>query len=622
MSLAEPLVSVTIITYNHEKYIGQAIQSVLAQSYRDLELVVVNDGSTDRTAEIINSFSDPRMRVFHQENRGPSLTANRALAECRGRYLAVMAGDDMLPPDRVEKQLTEYLKGGSRVLFSQFDMIDEDGAPTDTDWYDSNRTPAYGRAKVLRRLFEGSAPAMILTLFTETRIIREEHQYCDPALYQLHDYDLQIRLAKKYEFHYLNDSLYHFRVRRGHLNLSGSDPFKLIRTHNEFYLLMRHFFDDVSIDLFKEIFPDLVRNRDFSTPLEYLCEQGFVWLKSPNPCLRLLGVEKLYDLLQQDEGRTLLARHYNFTHKQFANITKLLDVQRLYPDQTSLYIDTGAGFDTAEPLKTPTNHTLEDFSLTFDLSEAGPVRGVHWVPMEGRYCRVQLCDISYWDANGKVTHLDRERITSNGLVTSDGIHQFLTISPTFFLPIEGEVAGLALRGRWWSPLGGRGERFRQTTLYPDDGKNFREEIAVRRAACLETEEFSLTFNLPELGTLRAIRWDPVEDCLCKVRLESVIYHDASGAVHTLDPAQIASNGTVLMSGEHLFDTTDPMFFLPATGAVRAVIVRGRWEGPLTPAEVERQKARDRGARRRSSPWVRRILKGGVRRLTSPFRGVK
>src|SRR5260370_40202476 len=100
-----------------------------------MEVVVVNDGSTDNTARVIAGFSDPRVRAFSQPNQGPSVAGHRAVTECRGKYVAIMSGDDVLPPDRIDKQLREYMRGGSRVLFSQIEFIDEDGGPTDTNYY-------------------------------------------------------------------------------------------------------------------------------------------------------------------------------------------------------------------------------------------------------------------------------------------------------------------------------------------------------------------------------------------------------------------------------------------------------------------------------------------------------
>jgi glycosyltransferase involved in cell wall biosynthesis len=455
MSASDPLVSVTLITYNHARYIGPAIRSVLEQTHRDLEVVVVNDGSTDGTAAVIDGISDPRLRAFHQANQGPSAAANRALAACRGRYFAMMSGDDLLPPQRIERQLAEYVMGGTRALFSQMEFIDDDGAPAATDYYQKNLTPAHGRAAVLRRLFDSSPPAFILTLFTETRVLREGKQYCMPALYQLQDYDLLIRLAKKYDFAYLNEPLYRFRVRRGHVNLSGPDPYKLIRTRNEFFLLMRDFFDDIPADLFKEMFCDRLRHPGFTSPLEYQCEQAFVWLRAGTGPLRLLGVQKLYDLLQDDEGRDVLARAYGFTHVTFSRTIKSIDVDRIFPDQSLLYLDTGAGFNAAECVQAPADLGAEEFTLTFDLTGQKRVGALRWDPLEGAASEVRLESVTVRDTCGAVGAIDTSRVTSNGEARAEGVHRFRTNDPMFFLPAEGEIAEVTVRGRWRSPISAR-----------------------------------------------------------------------------------------------------------------------------------------------------------------------
>jgi len=76
-----PLVTVTMTTYNHEKYIGEAIESVLAQTFSDIEVVVVNDGSTDGTESVVKKFSDPRVVYVCQERQGPKI----GRASCRER---------------------------------------------------------------------------------------------------------------------------------------------------------------------------------------------------------------------------------------------------------------------------------------------------------------------------------------------------------------------------------------------------------------------------------------------------------------------------------------------------------------------------------------------------------
>ena len=103
-----PLVSICMVTYNHEKYVGDAIRSALGQSFVDLELVIVNDGSTDGTAAQIAAFDDPRIVAINQKNQGPAAAANRGIAESRGKFVALLSGDDICHPDRIGRQLAEY----------------------------------------------------------------------------------------------------------------------------------------------------------------------------------------------------------------------------------------------------------------------------------------------------------------------------------------------------------------------------------------------------------------------------------------------------------------------------------------------------------------------------------
>ncbi len=106
---SSPLISVLMPSYNHESYVGKAIQSVLDQTFDDFELVVVDDGSTDNSREIISGFNDPRIRTIFQENAGPSQAANRALQESKGELTAFHSSDDMSDPTRLAKQADALL---------------------------------------------------------------------------------------------------------------------------------------------------------------------------------------------------------------------------------------------------------------------------------------------------------------------------------------------------------------------------------------------------------------------------------------------------------------------------------------------------------------------------------
>lgn len=101
-----PSVSVVMPAYNAEKYLREAIDSILAQTYKDFEFIIINDGSTDRTKEIILSYSDPRIVYLeNEENSGICVTLNKGLDAARGRYIARMDADDIALPDRFALQV-------------------------------------------------------------------------------------------------------------------------------------------------------------------------------------------------------------------------------------------------------------------------------------------------------------------------------------------------------------------------------------------------------------------------------------------------------------------------------------------------------------------------------------
>ncbi|MBW2258128.1 MAG: glycosyltransferase family 2 protein, partial [Deltaproteobacteria bacterium] len=101
-----PKVSVVIPVYNRERYIGQAIDSILSQSFRDFELIVVDDGSSDGTPAVVERCGDPRVRlVRHETNQGIPRTRNRGLLEARGEYVAWLDSDDVALPQRLRVQV-------------------------------------------------------------------------------------------------------------------------------------------------------------------------------------------------------------------------------------------------------------------------------------------------------------------------------------------------------------------------------------------------------------------------------------------------------------------------------------------------------------------------------------
>ncbi len=101
----KPLVSITVPVYNGDKTIARCINSLLSQSYKNLEIIVINDGSTDHTLEILNSYCDNRLKVYSQDNKGIAKTRNKLLSLCNGEFIAFCDADDFYHPDFVKEML-------------------------------------------------------------------------------------------------------------------------------------------------------------------------------------------------------------------------------------------------------------------------------------------------------------------------------------------------------------------------------------------------------------------------------------------------------------------------------------------------------------------------------------
>ena len=127
-NLKNPKVSVVMSVYNGEKYLREAIESILNQTFTDFEFIIINDGSTDRTGEILSNYNDSRMVIREQGNKGLAQSLNRGIRKSRGQYIARMDADDISNAERLEKQVSfldthpEYVMVGTNAM-----VMDKDG---------------------------------------------------------------------------------------------------------------------------------------------------------------------------------------------------------------------------------------------------------------------------------------------------------------------------------------------------------------------------------------------------------------------------------------------------------------------------------------------------------------
>ncbi len=132
-----PKISVILPVFNGEKYIKKAIESVLNQTLADFELIIVNDGSTDNTLDIIHQFSDSRIRLINQQNMGPGASRNRALKISNGEYIMYLDSDDWYAEDCLEISYSEAKsKNTDLTFFQMINYDDKTGKIYENDWFD------------------------------------------------------------------------------------------------------------------------------------------------------------------------------------------------------------------------------------------------------------------------------------------------------------------------------------------------------------------------------------------------------------------------------------------------------------------------------------------------------
>jgi glycosyltransferase involved in cell wall biosynthesis len=221
-----PKVSVIVPVYRVERYIAETIRSVLNQTYTDFELLIIDDESPDRSIEICQGFTDPRLKIIHQKNRGLAGARNTGIRQAQGNYLAFLDSDDLWLPQKLEKHIAHLEQHPTvGVSFSRSAFIDEAGQPLGiyqmpklteiTPGYLFCRNPvSNGSCVVIRReVFEGIK-------FQENLYGTIEDFYFDDRFRQSEDIEcwLRIALQTNWQIEGIPEALTLYRVNSGGLS--------------------------------------------------------------------------------------------------------------------------------------------------------------------------------------------------------------------------------------------------------------------------------------------------------------------------------------------------------------------------------------------------------------------
>jgi len=223
------LVSIVLPTYKRAHLLPLAIRSVLAQTYTNWELIVVDDNSPDATAEVVASFSDPRISYVRNEpNLKLPRALNRGFSLARGEYLTWTSDDNLFAEQALEKMVARLRTGDCDLVYADYYLFSEqdgEGRPRD---------PQHDRLSATVQLEKGNH---IGACFLYTRRVYETVGDYDPELFLVEDYDYFIRIARRFTLAHIAEPLYYFRRDEDTLYLSRFAEVKasdvLVRYRNE-----------------------------------------------------------------------------------------------------------------------------------------------------------------------------------------------------------------------------------------------------------------------------------------------------------------------------------------------------------------------------------------------------
>jgi len=318
-----PKISVILTSYNHGNYIRESIDSVLRQTFTDLELLILDDASSDDSWTIIKSYSDERIKLFRSQVNGEiSPLIEKVIREdATGEYIAIHHSDDVWELEKLSKQMA-YIDERPEIgaVFTWVQVIDETGARIENDWFNRGNQPRWAW---LRELFDEKN-----TLNHPSALIRRScydeiggYRY---GLGQIDDAEFWSRLVLRHPIHVLEEKLTLHRLFSDNSNVSGDRPDVAVRSSHEWNFLRENLLALRSFDEVVQVFPELERWRHpKGFNVKFLLAMACV--QSPHRSAWVLGLQCLFELLNDTAQQNQLAEFYAFTDFSFIKLSATLD---------------------------------------------------------------------------------------------------------------------------------------------------------------------------------------------------------------------------------------------------------------------------------------------------------
>ena len=348
----EPLVSILTPAYNHEKYVSVFLDNILAQTYQNFELIIVDDCSTDKTALIIEQYKDERIHFFRNVfNRGMNGNLNVAFSRAKGEYIAILASDDFLEHQYLEEMIAYFEQHKDfSVVYPKIQKVDEAGnlIPNQEEYKISGE-----RFQMLKSFFYygngmGSPGMMINRKYADMIFPLDE------GIQQHQDFIIHIQLLLQAECGFLDIPLVNYRVPtddNNHLSSNEKKAFKRIEIETP--LALDYFVNGIkSVPLLKQIFgPDL---NPFGEPTEETIPYFLARLalsKPENRLLALWGFRNLIRFLNKKGNMDLLHSLYGFDYKTFSQLSEQVHLLDFFLEKQEQTFTQSTSWKITKPLR-------------------------------------------------------------------------------------------------------------------------------------------------------------------------------------------------------------------------------------------------------------------------------
>lgn len=333
----EPLVSVFVPYYNDKDFLSVCIDSILKQSYKNFELILLNHASTDGSDEIARSYKDRRIKHIDMENNlgaGSGVLMLEFLKLAKGKYIKLFCADDIMLPKCI-KTLVTYLEKHPTTdfVFADMDYVDENEIPLNTKW--SRERPGFNfknkEIDTLKLLFKGIGHVPYVSVLIKGNVLREAH--IDKSFVMLIDMSIWVSLLiKGKKLAFIDKTLVNYRI---HDKQTASTKRKRTINAQSYYESMEYcdlFYEIKDLEMAKELcvnFPykDMLTSRDtglipFMVALHYMT--------CGNPPYVVNGYMRMHKIMENDRMRERIEKKFGFGIKEFRHIYSLVQARRSF----------------------------------------------------------------------------------------------------------------------------------------------------------------------------------------------------------------------------------------------------------------------------------------------------